>query len=161
MLSLAGVPGLYVHSLLASRNAHELYAHTGRARSLNRGRFQWAQLDAELSDPQHRRRRVLDGFRRLMAVRTRHPAFHPQAPQRLPDAPDQVFAVVRGGVASELLCLQNVADEGVRVDVSALVGRALPDGGYRDALDGGWSRAAEVALEPFDTRWLEVPFERP
>ena len=160
MLSLAGVPGLYVHSLLASRNAHELYAHTGRARSLNRGRFQWPQLDAELGDPDHRRRRVLDGFRRLMAVRTRHPAFHPQAPQRLPDAPDQVFAVVRGGVASEVLCLQNVADTGARVDVAALVGRPLPGSGYRDALDGGWSHDAEVALEPFETRWLEVPFER-
>ena len=158
MLSLAGVPGLYVHSLLASRNAHELYARTGRARSLNRGRFGWAQLDAELQDPTHRRRRVLDGFRRLMAVRSRHPAFHPQAPQRLPDAPDQVFAVVRGGVASEILCLQNVSDQGLRLDVPALLARALPPAGYRDALDGGWSQADEVALEPFATRWLEIPF---
>jgi len=160
MLSLAGVPGLYVHSLLGSRNAHELYARTGRARSLNRGRFEWAQLAAELDDPQHRRRRVLDGFRRLMAVRTRHPAFHPQAPQRLPDAPDQVLAVVRGGVSSEVVCLQSMHDQGARVDVTALLGRPLPEGGYRDALGGGWSSQAEVALEPFETRWLEVPFVR-
>ena len=160
MLSLAGVPGLYVHSLLGSRNAHELYARTGRARSLNRGRFEWAQLAAELDDPQHRRRRVLDGFRRLMAVRTRHPAFHPQAPQRLPDAPDQVLAVVRGGVSSEVVCLQSMHDQSARVDVTALLGRPLPEGGYRDALGGGWSSQAEVALEPFETRWLEVPFVR-
>lgn len=158
MLSLAGVPGLYVHSLLGSRNAHELYARTGRARSLNRGRFEWAQLATELDDPQHRRRRVLDGFRRLMAVRTRHPAFHPQAPQRLPDAPDQVLAVVRGGVSSEVVCLQSMHDQGARVDLSALLGRPLPVGGYRDALGGGWSSQLEVALEPFETRWLEVPF---
>ena len=156
-LSLAGVPGLYVHSLLASRNDHELYARTGRARSLNRGRFTWAQLDAELHDPTHRRRRVLDGFRRLMAARGRHPAFHPQAPQRVPDAPDQVFAVVRGGVASEVLCLQNVSDQGVRLDVPALLGRPLPPAGHRDVLDGGWSQADEVTLESFETRWLEIP----
>lgn len=160
MLSLAGVPGLYVHSLLASRNAHELYTRTGRARSLNRGRFEWAQLDAELSDPTHRRRRVLDGFRRLMAVRTRHPAFHPQAPQHLPDAPDQVFAVVRGGVASELVCLHNIAPEPCTLDLERLVGRPLPSGGHRDALDGGWSRTRDVALAGYETRWLEVPFER-
>ena len=160
MLSLAGVPGLYVHSLLGSRNAHELYARTGRARSLNRGRFEWAQLAIELDDPKHRRRRVLDGFRRLMAVRTRHPAFHPQAPQRLPDAPDQVLAVLRGGVSSEVVCLQSMHDHGAGVDLTALLGRPLPEGGYRDALGGGWSSQAEVALEPFETRWLEVPFVR-
>lgn len=160
MLSLAGVPGLYVHSVLASRNAHELYARTGRARSLNRGRFEWGQLDAELSEPGHRRRRVLDGFRRLMAVRSRHPAFHPQAPQRLPDAPDEVFAVVRGGVASEIVCLHNLSDGGRTLDLEALTARPLPPSGYRDALDGGWSRSSEVDLAPFETRWLEVPFER-
>ncbi len=157
MLSLAGVPGLYVHSLLGSRNAHDLHARTGHARSLNRGRFEWARLDAELRDPAHRRRRVLDGFRRLMAVRSRHPAFHPRSPQRLPDAPDAVFALVRGGVDGEVLCLHNVAERAVSIDVAALLGRPLPAAGYRDALDGGWAGASEITLEPFGTRWLEVP----
>ena len=156
MLSLAGVPGLYVHSLLASRNAFDLFEQTGRARSLNRGRFAWAQLHQELSDPEHRRHRVLDGFRRLMSVRRRHPAFHPRAPQRLPDAPDEVFAVVRSGLNGELLCLQSFAGHGVRVTLPGLLGRQLPIGGYRDAFTGSWSDATELALAPFETRWVEV-----
>ncbi|MFO8150545.1 MAG: sugar phosphorylase, partial [Trueperaceae bacterium] len=51
MLALPGVPGVYVHSLLGSRNDAEALAATGRARSINRGRFQLAALEAELADP--------------------------------------------------------------------------------------------------------------
>ena len=39
LLALAGVPGIYVHSLLGSRNCHTCLAETGRARSLNRQKF--------------------------------------------------------------------------------------------------------------------------
>ena len=36
MLSLAGVPGVYVHSLFGSRNCQSCVAATGQSRSINR-----------------------------------------------------------------------------------------------------------------------------
>lgn len=39
MLSLAGVPGIYFHSLFGARNCYKCVEQTGRARSINREKF--------------------------------------------------------------------------------------------------------------------------
>ena len=46
LLSLAGVPGIYVHSLFGSRNWHEGVAQTGRNRTINRRKFERRELEA-------------------------------------------------------------------------------------------------------------------
>jgi glucosylglycerate phosphorylase len=156
MLALPGVPGVYVHSLLGSRNDAGALAATGRARSINRGRFELAALQAELADPGHRRRRVLDGMRRLLRARGAHPAFHPQAPARWPDAPPSVAAVVRGAPGAEVLALQNLGAAGVSVDGAALLGRPWPVGA-RDLLSGEPAPTGEIALGGHGIRWIEAP----
>ncbi len=62
LLALAGVPGIYVHSLLGSRNCHTCLAETGRARSLNRQKFSLAGLLSRARRPQ---RPSAPGVRRL------------------------------------------------------------------------------------------------
>jgi glucosylglycerate phosphorylase len=156
MLALPGVPGIYVHSLLGSRNDRAALTATGRARSINRGRFQLATLLAELADPAHRRRQVLDGMRRLLRARATHPAFHPQAPARWPEAPPAVAATVRGAPGAEVLALHNLGADGVAVDGAALLGRRWP-AVARDLLSGEAVATAEIALGGHGIRWLEVP----
>jgi glucosylglycerate phosphorylase len=156
MLAMPGVPGIYVHSLLGSRNDHAAVAATGRARSINRGRFDLAALQADLSDPDHRRSQVLHGMRRLLRARARHPAFHPQAPAVWPDAPAPVAAVRRRAGGSEVLALQSFGREGLRVDGAALLARAWPVGA-RDLLAGTPVTDGDLALAPFDVRWIELP----
>lgn len=156
MLALPGVPGVYVHSLLGSRNDLSALAETGRARSINRGRFEWAALEAELADPSHRRRRTLDGMRRLLRARSAHGAFHPQAPARWPEAPPSVAAVVRSGRQAEVLALHEVGGRSVRVDGATLAGRGWP-AGARDLLRGGQVRDPGVDLGPHEVRWIELP----
>lgn len=156
MLALPGVPGLYVHSLLGSRNDLAALAATGRARSINRGRFEWTALNAELADPDHRRRRVLDGLRHLLRARGAHAAFDPAAPQRWPDAPAPVAAVVRSSFEDDVLCLTHVGDRPVRVDGAALLGRAWP-AGARDLLRGAPVPDAHLTLAPFEVRWIAAP----
>ena len=51
LLALAGIPALYLHSLLATPGAHDLVAHTGRARSINRPRLARSAIDAALAHP--------------------------------------------------------------------------------------------------------------
>jgi glucosylglycerate phosphorylase len=155
MLALPGVPGIYVHSLLGSRNDAAALAATGRARSINRGRFELAALQAELADPGHRRRRVLDGMRRLLRARGAHPSFHPHAPARWPDAPPSVAAVVRGVAGAEVLAVQNLAAAGVAVDGAGLLGRSWP-AAARDLLTGEPVPDGAIALGPHEFRWVEA-----
>ena len=156
MLALPGVPGVYVHSLLGSRNDLAALEATGRARSINRGRFVWDELAAELADPGGRRRQVLDGLRHLLRTRAANAAFHPAAAQRWPASPTNVAAVVRTAPSHEVLCLQHVGGPPQALDGAALLGRRWP-AGARDLLRGAPVADAHVSLAAHEVRWIEVP----
>ncbi len=150
MLALAGVPGIYVHSLFGSRNDEAAYRRSGWARDLNHGHLPVAALEAALADPATETAQVFAGMSALLGARRAHPAFDPAAPQTLPDAPAGVLAVRRGAEAGPaVLCLVNLTDRDVRVDPRALAGgRALGDPLF-GGLDGD-------KLAPGATAWLAL-----
>ena len=111
LLSLAGVPGIYVHSLFGSRNCRECFAATGRARSLNRRKFDRYELEAALADPARHEGRVFDAYRRLLRLRRAAPAFHPAGGQQVLNLGSALFAVLRTPLdaGQPVLCLVNVS----------------------------------------------------
>ncbi|HEX6305306.1 MAG TPA: alpha-amylase family glycosyl hydrolase [Anaerolineales bacterium] len=113
MLSLAGVPGIYVHSLFGSRNCYACLKETGRSRSINREKFQRGQLEDRLVDPHTITAQVFSGYKRLLQVRREHPAFHPNAGQTIFDLGAALFALKRTSLDEDeqILCLINVTRE--------------------------------------------------
>ena len=147
MLMLRGVPAIWVHSLFGSPNDRAGADATGVPRSINRARFDREALEATLADPRSRPRRILEAHARMLRARSSHPAFSPDAPQRVLDAPGGVLAIERGGPGiGTVTCLVNVTNEP----------RVLPwstDGvdlltGNRPAGDG------RMAFGPYETMWL-------
>ncbi|MFW5685940.1 MAG: sugar phosphorylase, partial [Spirochaetota bacterium] len=122
MLSLAGVPGIYYHSLIGSENWEAGVEQTGHNRTINRRKLRYDELSAELNDPDTLRHQVFEAFKGFLRARAGSPAFHPSASQRILRAPPQVFAVLRGernATGDEgderVLCLVNVSDEEAEV----------------------------------------------
>ena len=163
LLALAGVPGIYAHSLLGSRSWQAGVEQTGQNRTINREKLDRARLEADLADPASLRRQVLDAFRRLLRARASDAAFHPFGGQRVLEAGDAVFALLRtspdGG--SRVLCLHNVANREVEVRLSLEEGD-LP-GSWRDLLGGksypGGEAGLTLSLPPYGVQWLRR--ERP
>lgn len=149
MLALAGVPGIYVHSLFGSHNDQAAYRRSGWARDLNHGHLHVTSLEGALADPSTETAQVFAGMSALLRARRDHPAFDPAAPQALPAAPRGVLAVRRGPSArGGVLCLVNLTDREVPVDVEALAGARVAGSLYGD-LTGG-------ALPPCATVWLQL-----
>ena len=115
MLAMPGVPGVYIHSLLGSSNFHEGVEETGRARSINRQKFQREQLEQELSEEGGRRQLVFSGYQALLKVRSQHDAFSPQSETTYPDFGDKVFAIQRKGVSGSVLCLFNLSSSPAKI----------------------------------------------
>jgi sucrose phosphorylase len=161
MLALAGVPGIYVHSLLGSRSWHQGVADTGRARSVNRRKFQRAELERELADPRTVRYRVFQAYRALLQARASQPAFHPEGAQRVLSLHEGVFALLRTSPDGQhrVLCLHNASPMAAEV---ALVPAALDTrpGTWRDLLSGDELTAegdgTALELEPYGVVWLHV-----
>lgn len=133
LLSLRGVPGIYFHSLFGSRNWAEGVQITGRKRTINRQKLEWAALEQELADPHGLRAQVFERYRRLLAQRAASPAFHPHGGQEILDAGPGVFALRRWSPDGRhrQVCLHNVT---ARPQVVS-----LPEG--------------RRTLEAYETRW--------
>ena len=135
LLSLQGVPGIYVHSLFGSPSDHEGLAASGINRRLNRHKFSQAELEARLDDAGSRASQVLARYTHLLRVRGASPAFHPSASQEvLPSK--EVLHLVRGGLVH---CLINVTAgaQSVAVRGHDLITGA-PFGGTLAAYQAAW-----------------------
>lgn len=165
MLSLAGVPGIYVHSLFGSRNCQPCLDRSGRARSINREKFQKADLVSALKAPASRMASVFAGYRQLLLRRKEHPAFHPQGGQYLlneEDGPfgETIFGLVRIAPddSERIVCLVNVSGERQEVLLDPKT-QALPKvDAWRD-LVSGTTYASEafgvsIPLEAYEYVWL-------
>ncbi len=148
LLALAGVPGIYVHSLFGSRNCHACFEQTGRARSLNREKFDLAAIEALLADESSHQRQVFEGYRRMLAVRRAHAAFHPFGPQTVLHLNPAIFAVRRASPMDDerILCLTNVSAQPQSL--------TLPPGRWRDLLNPGDALSGEFTLPGYGVAWL-------
>jgi sucrose phosphorylase len=146
-MSLAGVPALYYHTLLGSRNYHEGVQKTGANRSINREKLQLDEVESELRQTGSRRELVYGALIHLLKERKKHSAFHPEGPQTVHEIHRQIFAVERqspdGG--ENILSIINLSDETISVE-PAFNGRT-------DVLSGAVLDSV-FKLEPYGIAWL-------
>jgi len=95
LLSLQGMPGIYFNSLVAAPNWPEGVRETGRVRTINRRKWEWAELEHWLADATRPAGRVFVEYRRLLGIRRQQAAFHPDGPQRALPFPAGLFGVER------------------------------------------------------------------
>lgn len=150
MLSLQGVPAIYLSSLFGARNCHRCVQKQGYPRAINREKFPWAWLSQVLTRESTHYRQVLQGYQRLLEVWRRTPGFHPQAPQEVLATPSGALALLRHHPTHPVLALISVQHQGQQ-----LVFTQLP-GSWEDLLSGQVLEPAQgIPLAPYQVRWLQ------
>ncbi len=155
MLSLQGLPAIYVHSLVGTVNDLEGVRESGQPRRINRHKFAWDELAGQLDDAASLSARVLTGYRRLLAVRIEQPAFHPDAPQKVWQvAQSWLFALSRTSLddQQEILVLANLSDQDQVIEASTFERKRFG----RDLLTGrGPDSPTRFTLRPDELVWIE------
>jgi len=155
MLAMAGIPGIYIHSILGSGNWKEGVALTGINRSINREKLFANQLKAELDKPTGIRRLIFAGYCELLRARGSHKAFHPSSPQTVLNLGTSLFAIIRGmSSTGRVLCFHSVSDKHQKITLPAPFDSAaalhnLVSGKRIDVVDKG------IELGPYQVLWLE------
>jgi len=161
LLSLAGVPGIYVHSLFGSRNWREGVAQSGQNRTINRRKFRRTELETSLLDPTSVPHQVFRRYEQLIRARIADPAFHPNAAMQVLDLTPALFALVRSASNGDgnVLCLHNVSDRPQSITTCLVEHGFSPDavvtdlvGGERFGLDEDGT--LNLTLQPYEIRWL-------
>ncbi|HEC23044.1 MAG TPA: sugar phosphorylase, partial [Chloroflexi bacterium] len=164
MLALAGMPGIYFHSLLGSRNYLEGVKKTGYPRTINREKLDVREVEAALADPRSLRHAVFTGYRSLLQKRIAEKAFHPNAEQRVLSLNEAVFSLLRVAPSGEeaIIALHNVSTTGQPITINLHeLELTIPAGHLRDIVSGAtWAveQPASFAfeLEPYQVAWLKV-----
>jgi len=95
LLSVIGVPGIYIHSLLGSENDIEGMITSGINRRINREKLDKYELFDELDNDNSLRAKVLKNYSELLNIRKTNSAFAPSAKQTSEYIDKRIFAITR------------------------------------------------------------------
>jgi glucosylglycerate phosphorylase len=159
LLSLAGIPCIYVHSLLGTRNWSEGVQQTERSRTINRRKFLYEEIVAELETPTSIPAQVYTGYSRLLKARATSPAFQPYGAQMTVNAGDSIFGLLRFTLDGKdtVLCLHNVSDQPQTLHLE-LSQMGLPHGEWQDIISGETfilGESSGIIVEGYRALWLK------
>lgn len=154
MLAMAGLPGIYFHSLFGSRNYLNGVEEFGHLRSINRETLDQLELERELADPNSLRSMIFTGYSNLLSVRGSHPAFSPLESQQIFDIDPVVFCLIRGSKDSNnrVLCLFEIAGMGAQLSLTQLGPRSKPI----DLLSRRGIQLDRLRIYPYQVRWISL-----
>lgn len=157
MMSLQGIPAIYVHSLIATPNDREGVEKTGRTRSINRKKWDFDYLEALIESGRTSNAEVLERLTAIMKIRKKHKAFHPDTPQQVLNLGSDYFALWRAGsdVNFPLLAIHNLTNEIKMLDVSTIEGFDVCEL-WVEVLEGNLVKSTETSLllQPYQAVWM-------
>lgn len=155
MLSLQGIPALYLHTLTGTLNDVEGVERSGRLRSINRRRWKFDELALLLESPSTPTHDVFHALCLLLELRRNEPCFHPHAAQRVLPTPPELLAIERGPLSNgrRLLALFNVTDTLLLMcNVGDAVEQTLNQHDWKVLTPQ--SAEQETTLPPYAVRWM-------
>jgi sucrose phosphorylase len=146
MMSFAGVPAFYIHSLTATPNYHEGVALTKQNRTINRRKWQLNELE-EILSTETPQKKVFTSLQKLISLRKKQAAFHPNAKQEILDLGTELFAMIRQSDSQTIVVLVNLSAQKTAIDLPAHLVQFKFDLLSDSKLD-------KIELEAYQSLWL-------
>jgi sucrose phosphorylase len=158
-LVLQGVPGIYLHSLIGTPNDIASVLATNSKRAINRTIIDAGAISESLADPLSKLSRIGRELGRLITIRTKQRAFHPNGPQKVLELSPRLFAVLRTSPEGNqtILTMTNISDTACHLEIPlSLTGRQNRH--WYDLVSGVEWMVEEgrlsLTLQPYDVIWL-------
>lgn len=156
MFALEGIPAVYVHSFLGTKNDQAAVERTGHNRSINRHRWDYEELQQELENADSTHARVFKGMCHLLKIRRRQPAFHPNATQFTLHLSNNVFAFWRQSMdrMQSIFAINNVTNQEQIVPLSEI--NLIGTDSWIDLIsdDVYENQRGDLVLKPYQVIWL-------
>lgn len=152
VLAMPGVPGIYFHSLVGSRNYHEAVRKTRRNRAINREKLNFDNIKEELSEEGSLRNNLFKRYKQLISIRIHEPCFDPFAKFEFLSLGQEIFAVKHYAKESNdsLLALHNFQKTEIEVDLSL-----YKEGVLMDIISHRQIKEGTFIMQPYEILWLK------
>lgn len=155
-MALEGVPAFYIHSLLATPNDNQGVERSEHNRAINRHRWDYKELNTKLADQKSNQSLILNELKSRIAIRTRQPAFHPNATQFTLQLGEKIFGFWRQSIdrAQSIFALHNLSDENVTIQTISL--NLIGGDEWIDRVSGDliYEETREITFKPYQCRWI-------
>jgi len=161
MLALEGIPGIYIHSLLGTRNDYQRVENSGHNRAINRHQWDYHDLQEALEDQSSTHHQVYNQLKQLLKIRRRQSAFHPNATQFTLHLGNQLFGFWRQSLDRQqsIFCISNIS---AQVQILSLSDINLIDNEQWHDLIADQPCSAqtsncnqrEIEMQPYQTVWI-------
>ncbi len=156
MLGLEGIPGIYIHSLVGTRNDYDRVENAGHYRAINRHQWDYDALTALLAQPESSHSQVFNRIKDLLAIRRRQAAFHPNATQFTLHLGNSLFGFWRQSMdrRQSIFCITNVTAQVQPMALEAI--NLIDTQEWTDLIskEAFVSRDQVVELQPYQTLWI-------
>lgn len=160
MLEMQGLPAIYLHSLLGSKNYEEGIEKTGKNRTINRKKLDKEKLINELRNENSFRAKVFNKYKKLLKLRKKHTAFSPDSNQNIIELDKRIFALTRNSGEEELLLLNNITEEKIKLKINKDIFENVDFDQLRDLIEGKVyemdSNKVNLELDAFQVLWLKT-----
>lgn len=156
MLALEGIPGIYMHSMLATGNDYEKVKHTNHNRSINRHQWDYDELLGELGEELSQHRQIFESMKSLIRIRREQPAFHPNATQFTLHLGESLFGFWRQSIKrnQSIFCIYNVTDTACELALSDI--NLIGTDNWKDLISGAVYESLEdvITVQPYQSLWI-------
>jgi glycosidase len=158
MLSITGVPGIYIHSILGSKNYLKGVKDTGINRAINREQLTLKKVESDLEDYLSRPARIFTKLTKLIELRSRISAFNPYSAQTSFEVVDSVLAIVRENkeTGQRVVSLMNFSDQKVSVNLSLITEKVNFQAGSYTDLEDHSVKEGSLEIPAYGYSWLEI-----
>jgi sucrose phosphorylase len=156
MMSLEGIPAIYIHSLLATHNYHDGVIHTNQNRTINRYKWNYDDITEKLDDSSTHHAKVSQQILYLLRLRCKQPAFHPNATQFTLHLGDQIFGFWRQSPKRDqsIFCIHNISDQQITIPLSSINLITLNEWVNLVDKETFSDLHEDLILKPYDFAWL-------
>ncbi|ECR3485903.1 TPA: sugar phosphorylase [Listeria innocua] len=149
LMSIPGVPAVYVQSILGSRNDYLGVETTGHNRSINRKKYDLAEITAELEQADSLRKETYDALTKLISTRKAESLFHPEIPMEVLESTAELFVVKRSSDAESIILIHNLSEKEVSY--------SLDSGVYTNLYKGSTVTGSDsIKLRGYEFCWLKT-----
>jgi len=152
-LSMLGMPAVYIHSFIGSRNDYAAKQLTKSARSINRQKIIYDILCQDLDNPDTLRYKVYNNYVKLLKFRLQESAFHPNADQKIIFHTNSLFIILRHNTESgnKILAIHNVSNTKVNLSIKDLNFSQISE----DIITNLKFDLEKIKINPYQVLWLK------
>jgi sucrose phosphorylase len=152
-LAMPGVPGIYFHSLVGSKNYFEGVKLTGINRSINRQKFNYKHLISLLENDGHIEKTIFTAYKRLISIRTHEKSFNPFGRFEFLDLHQQLFSVIQFSLdeSESILAIHNFSSATINFTLPETINYPLSDLLSNMSVEA----SIQIPIEPYQVLWLK------